>query len=128
MLSRSASAALLALILEACSGTMTESVSELPKPQVDMGGRWLLLAPNAPSCGMEFRETAAGLEGTIAPEGGCPGNFFTSRHWALDQSGLVIKDHNAVPLAQLAFVGGRFQGKSTAGTQITLARSLLPTN
>jgi hypothetical protein len=126
---RNAGAAIVAaLALSACAGTLSPAVEEPPKPQLDMNGRWLLSAPNSPACGMTFREAAGGQEGTIAPEGGCPGNFFTSRHWAFEQGALVIKDHNMAPLAHLSFAGGRFQGKAETGTQITLARSILPSN
>ena len=65
----------------------------------------------------EFRRHARGAgEGTIAPEGGCPGNFYTSRKWTFEQGALVIRDHNGQPLAQLALAGpGRFEGKATNG-------------
>ena len=53
----------------------------------------------------------AASEGTIAPEGGCPGKFFTSRKWTFDQGGLTIRDHNGQPLAQLSDAGRRFEGK-----------------
>ena len=46
--------------------------------------------------------TPAAADGTIAPEGGCPGKFYTSRKWTYDQAGLTIRDHNGQPLAQLA--------------------------
>ena len=66
---------------------------------------------------------APAAQGTIAPEGGCPANFYTSRKWTFDQTGLVIRDHNGQPLAQLALAGpGRFEGKATAGAAVTLAR------
>jgi hypothetical protein len=72
---------------------------------------------------MNFGGTPEAPEGTIAPEGGCPGNFYTSRKWTFDQTGLVLRDHNGQPLAQLALAGpGRFEGKATAGATITLAR------
>ena len=45
---------------------------------------------------------AAAVEGTIAPEGGCPGKFFTSRKWTYDQAGLTMRDHTGQPLAQLS--------------------------
>ena len=67
---------------------------------VTMTGRWILAAPNAPSCGMNFASSPGGQDGTIAPEGGCPGNFFTSRHWTLAQGTLTINDHENKPLAQ----------------------------
>lgn len=124
-----ASAAVLMISLAGCAGTggLLPGVEEKPPaPKVDMAGRWLVITPNAPSCGMIF---GAGADsGTIKPEGGCPGDFFTSRHWALEQDELVIRDHNSEPLAQLKFAGGRFEGKSAKGLQITIARTILPVN
>jgi hypothetical protein len=115
------------LALAACTGSLPGLQEEKPPaPKVDMSGRWLLIAPNAPSCGMTFG--AGAQSGSIKPEGGCPGDFFTSRHWAMENGELAIRNHNEELLAQLRFVGGRFEGKSTAGLQITLARSILPTN
>ena len=73
---------------------------------------------------MTFRSASpADAEGTIAPEGGCPGKFFTSRKWMFDSNGLSIRDHNSEPLAQLSAAGGaRFDGKATAGDPVTLTR------
>jgi hypothetical protein len=124
-----AAVAALMLVLAGCAGTggLLPGVEEKPPvPKVDMAGRWLVITPNAPSCGMIF---GAGTEGgSIKPEGGCPGDFFTSRHWALEQDDLVIRDHNGEPLAQLKFAGGRFEGKSAKGLQVTIARTILPVN
>ena len=90
---------------------------------VDMGGRWFLAASGVGMCAMTFNATPGALEGAIAPEGGCPGNFFTSRQWALSQGALVIRDHNGAPLVQLASVGpNRFEGRTAAGEAISLAR------
>ena len=61
-------------------------------------------------------------DGTIAPEGGCPGKFYMSRKWAYDQTGLTLRDHNGQPLAQLAGEGGNFQGKATSGEPVALMR------
>jgi len=72
---------------------------------------------------MNFGVTPEASEGTIAPEGGCPGNFYTSRKWTFEQSSLVVRDHNGAPLGQLTLAGpGRFEGKATAWQPITLAR------
>jgi hypothetical protein len=72
---------------------------------------------------MTFGAAAPGAaEGTIAPEGGCPGQFYTSRKWSFDSAGLVIRNHNSEPLAQLTAAGGRFAGQSSAGEAITLTR------
>jgi hypothetical protein len=94
-----------------------------PSATVDMGGRWFLAASGVGMCAMTFNATPGALEGAIAPEGGCPGNFFTSRQWALSQGALVIRDHNGAPLVQLASVGpNRFEGRTAAGDVISLAR------
>ncbi|HVV78878.1 MAG TPA: AprI/Inh family metalloprotease inhibitor [Pseudolabrys sp.] len=123
------SGALLMLSLAGCAGTggLLPGVEEAPPaPKVDMAGRWLVITPNAPSCGMLFGAGADG--GTIKPEGGCPGDFFTSRHWAMENGELVIRDHNSDPLAQLRFAEGHFEGKSAKGLQVTLSRSTPPAN
>ena len=124
-----ASAALLVISLAGCAGTggLLPGVEEKPPaPKVEMAGRWLVISPNAPSCGMIFGAGADG--GTIKPEGGCPGDFFTSRHWAFEQGDLVIRDHNSELLAQFKSAGGRFEGKSAKGLQVTIARTVLPAN
>jgi hypothetical protein len=127
--SKIANVVVLMLSLAGCAGTggLLPGVEEKPPaPKVDMTGRWLVITANAPSCGMIF---GAGTDsGTIKPEGGCPGDFFTSRQWALEGDELVIRDHNSEPLAQLRFVGGRFEGKATNGMQVTVARTALPVN
>jgi hypothetical protein len=87
-----------------------------------MAGRWMLSAPNAPACGMNFEGAPGQTQGAIEPEGGCPGKFFMSRHWQLAQDQLTINDHENEPLAQLKFAGGHFEGQSTAGTPVRLAR------
>jgi hypothetical protein len=81
-----------------------------------------LSAPDAPSCGMNFAGAPNAHDGTIAPEGGCPGKFFTSRHWTLRQGGLTINDHENQPLAQLTFANGHFEGQADAGAPVTLGR------
>jgi hypothetical protein len=92
-------------------------------PPINMAGRWLLGSPGRGQCNMVFGAASPGAaEGTIAPEGGCPGKFFTSRKWNYDQGNLTVRDHNGQPLAQLSSTGGRFEGKSTAGAPITLTR------
>ena len=72
---------------------------------------------------MTFGGTPDAGEGTIAPEGGCPANFFTSRKWTFEQGALVIRDHNGQPLGQLAqSAPGRFDGKAASGQQVLLSR------
>jgi hypothetical protein len=91
--------------------------------QVDMTGRWTLASPGRGQCAMNFGGGPAAPQGGIAPEGGCPGNFFTSRHWNFEQAGLILRDHTGAPLGQLSAAGhGRFDGRSVAGEPITLYR------
>ncbi len=71
---------------------------------------------------MNFGHMPAAAQGTIAPEGGCPGNFFTSRKWTFEHSALIIRDHKSEVLAELAFASGRFEGHQTGGGGVSLAR------
>jgi hypothetical protein len=72
---------------------------------------------------MTLGGTAGGSDGTVAPEGGCPGNFFTSRRWAYDQDQLLIKNHTGEVLARLAFAPpARFEGQTANGDTISLTR------
>jgi hypothetical protein len=92
-------------------------------PPVALAGRWTLSSTGAGSCAMTFGAVADASEGTIAPAGGCPFNFFTSRKWSYGEAGLVIRDHNAQILAQLAPAGpNRFEGKTGSGQQVALSR------
>jgi hypothetical protein len=94
-----------------------------PGSAPNMTGRWTLSSPGAGSCAMAFGGAVGAGEGTIAPEGGCPGNFFTSRKWSFERDALVIKNHLGEALAQLKTAdAGRFDGQSTAGQQVTLSR------
>lgn len=125
---RTAAGVLMVLMLAGCAGEQLSlggspaAPTAAPAPAVTMAGRWMLSAPNAPPCGMNFGGAPGAKEGSIAPEGGCPGNFFMSRHWALEQGALTINDHENNPLAQLKLAGTRYEGQSTAGTPVTLAR------
>ena len=92
-------------------------------PPTNLAGKWTLSSPGAGSCAMTFGAQPQASEGTIAPAGGCPYNFFTSRKWNYTTAGLVIRDHNAQTLAQLSPVGAdRFAGKTNAGQDVTLSR------
>ena len=117
---RTAGALVMTLMLAACA----TNDGPTAQPQSDMTGRWMLSAPNAPACGMEFNGAPGQMQGTINPEGGCPGNFFTSKRWsfAQDTLTLTIADDKDAPLAQLALGNGQFTGKSTAGMPVTLSR------
>jgi hypothetical protein len=118
---------LVAAMLAGCAGSPFGDTAPTapPAPTAEMAGRWILAAPNAPVCGLNFGGTPGAQGGRVVPEGGCPGNFFTSRHWRLDQGMLVIDDEENQPLAQLTFAGGRFEGQAAAGMAVTLTRQTL---
>jgi hypothetical protein len=103
---------------------------QLTAPPVDMVGRWRLAAASGGACFMTFGVAAgapgapgapggAAAQGMIAPEGGCPGNFFTSRKWAFEDGELIIHDFKGQTLARLAYSGDHFQGENGA---LTLTR------
>lgn len=105
------------------NGQTATQTSRPAQPPISMAGRWMLAQPGRGQCNMTFRASADGVEGTIAPEGGCPGKFFTSRRWSYDANGLTIQDHNSQTLAQLSNDGsGRFEGKAATGETITMTR------
>jgi hypothetical protein len=129
--------AMLALAMLALAGCSTQQLgvveSSAPAPgavpvqpsapPVNLAGRWLFSSPGRGQCHMTFgAASATAAQGTIAPEGGCPGKFFTSRKWTYEQSGLVMRDHNSQPLAHLSGGASQFTGKSTAGEPVTLIR------
>jgi hypothetical protein len=92
-------------------------------PPSDLAGRWTLSSTGTASCAMTLGAVPGATEGTIAPAGGCPFNFFTSRKWSYSEAGLTIRDHNAQTLAQLTPAGpSRFEGKTTAGQDVALSR------
>jgi hypothetical protein len=120
-----------ALALAACntdgvgganSGASSSAFSQPTTPPTPIAGRWLFSSPGRGQCNMTFGAVNAGAaDGTIAPEGGCPGKFYMSRKWTYDQSGLTMRDHNDQPLAQLSGAGGHFDGKATTGEPVALA-------
>jgi hypothetical protein len=129
---RTAALALAVLALAGCSGfggldlssTNAGAPAQAPAapPAVNIAGRWLLSSPGRGQCHMNFgAASGAATEGTIAPEGGCPGKFFTSRKWTYEQGSLVMRDHNGRVLAQLSETGGRFDGRAASGEEVTLA-------
>jgi hypothetical protein len=91
-------------------------------PPVDLAGRWRLSAAGGGGCYMTLGEAPGAVSGTIAPEGGCPGNFFTSRKWTFESGVLILRDHKGEPLARLSYAGGRFEGQDTGGGAISLTR------
>jgi hypothetical protein len=92
-------------------------------PQAAMTGRWVLVSPGRGQCNVNFSGGPGAPNGGVAPEGGCPGNFYTSRNWNFEQAGLILRDHTGAPLGQLSAAGhGRFDGRSVAGEPITLYR------
>jgi protease inhibitor Inh len=126
---------LTAAAVAACTTTpqLTAAPSEPPQPSpaptppppqrppIDLAGRWRLAAASG-ACLMTFASTPGAADGTIAPAGGCPGNFFTSRKWTFEHDMLIIRDHKSEALAELSFAAGHFQGQATGGGSITLAR------
>ena len=116
---------LVVFTLTGCAGDQVSVGSSAPAPapiDASMTGRWTLAAPNAPSCGLEFRGAEGARNGAVAPDGGCPGNFYTSRRWAMQGNVLTIADDENQPLAQLRPGGTRFEGQSTNGVPVTLER------
>jgi hypothetical protein len=112
---RVAGGMLMALMLAACAG------APLPA-QNAMSGHWKLSAPNAPFCDMNFEGEPGADQGTILPDGGCPGELFKSRTWVLAQNTLTIGDDQNRPLATLTLTGSRYQGTSASGMPVTLTR------
>jgi protease inhibitor Inh len=122
---------LAASLLAACASDRTAPAAAIDPPRAPsrsappeaLAGRWMLASPGSGTCGMNFGAAPGAAEGTIAPEGGCPGNFFTSRKWTFENGSLVIRDHNGEPLAQLALAApSRFDGKATSGQDLSLTR------
>jgi hypothetical protein len=109
------------------AGSGTAAAPSSPQavaPPVSLAGRWSLSSPGTGSCAMTFGASQQdATEGTIAPGGGCPFNFFTSRTWSYTEAGLTIRDHNAQALAQLTPAGSnRLEGKTSSGQEVALSR------
>jgi hypothetical protein len=120
-----AGAILMLAILGACATTPAPEpvpVAAPPPPPTDLAGRWRLTAAAGGGCFMTLGDAAGAAQGTMAPEGGCPGNFFTSRKWTFEQGNLIIRNHKGEPLAQLSFTGGHFEGKDNSGGALSLSR------
>ena len=70
-------AVLLFILLGGCASQPTGAPAAgtpYGAPPEPMAGRWQLAAAGASQCVMNFGGTPDVGEGTIAPEGGCPGN------------------------------------------------------
>jgi protease inhibitor Inh len=93
----------------------------LTPPPIDLAGRWRLTAAAGGACFMTLGNAPGATQGTIAPEGGCPGNFFTSRKWTFERDALIIRDHKGQTLAQLSFTGGHFEGQDDKGGTLSLS-------
>jgi hypothetical protein len=128
---KAAAALLVIAALGGCAGSRTEPAPEVPAappplppptpPPLDLTGRWRLTAPGS-GCYLNFGHMPGAAQGTIAPEGGCPDNFFTSRKWTFEHGALIIRDHKGEALGDLSFAGGRFEGHETGGSEFSLAR------
>jgi Protease inhibitor Inh len=90
-------------------------------PPVDIAGKWKLAAAGG-ACLMTLTANPGATDGKIAPAGGCPGNFFTSRKWTYEKDTLTIRDFKGQTLADLSFANDHFEGKNSGGDAITLAR------
>jgi hypothetical protein len=93
-----------------------------PPPPIDLSGKWRLSMAGGGACLVTFGDTPGTAEGSIAPAGGCPGNFFTSRKWTYERDTLIVYDHKGEILARLSFSAGRFEGQAVGGGEISLAR------
>jgi hypothetical protein len=106
----------------------TDAAAAAPPP-VDLAGRWQLSAAAGGACFMTFGKAAgnaaaAAPQGTIAPEGGCPANFFMSRKWAFEHGMLIIRDFKGRQLAQLSYLGAHFEGQDASGSALTLSKQM----
>jgi hypothetical protein len=112
------------LLAAGCTGDMRSSTGPAAAPAappVNMAGRWRLVSASGGACAMTFTSTAA--EGSIAPEGGCPANFYTSRRWVYEQGTLLIQDHKRKPLIVMKQnAAGRFEGELANREVIWLER------
>jgi len=90
-------------------------------PPVDLAGKWKLSVATGGACLMTLTANPGASDGKIAPAGGCPGNFFTSRKWTYTNDALTIRDFKGQALAELSLADDHFEGKTSAGA-VTLAR------
>jgi hypothetical protein len=103
------------------SESMPARAPEIVPTAQAMSGRWTLTMPGTGACGMTFGPAAA--EGSIALDGNCPGKFTASRSWAIEPTGLFIRDQRGAVLAQLRMTEpGRLEGQTQEGAQVLLGR------
>lgn len=88
---RVAAGALIALVLAGCAGGSfgDSAPAAAQTPTTDMAGRWMLSAPDAPACGMNFTGAAGAREGLGLAGRWLPGQFFPEpaldhRRWRTD--------------------------------------------
>jgi Protease inhibitor Inh len=91
-------------------------------PPVDLAGKWKLSIAGGGGCAMTLGDTSGAAEGSVAPAGGCPGSFFTSRKWTYEHDRLIIRSHKGEVLVELSFANGRFEGQGLSGGAVTLSR------
>lgn len=118
------------MALAGCGGGASLLSDAPEKPQavaatmqeLGMEGRWVLAAPNAPSCGLTFTGPPSATEGRVTPDGGCPERFFLARRWRLADGTLTVVDGDGASLGSFRNAGDRFEGRSASETAITLSR------
>jgi hypothetical protein len=91
-------------------------------PPVDVAGKWRLSVAGSSACTVTLGSSTGASDGSVAPAGGCPGNFFTSRKWSYENDKLVIRNHKGEVLVQLSFASGHFEGQAAGGGAVTLTR------
>jgi hypothetical protein len=107
-------------------GSTKDKDKDLQRLIISMPGRWMLSSANRGQCGMDFTGAPKATEGAVRPGGGCPGNFFTSRTWVLQENRVIIRDHNGEELVKLEPAGSGssmwFEGQANTGERVMLAR------
>lgn len=107
-------------------GSLLTGTAEKPEApsitELGMEGRWMLAAPNAPSCGLTFTGAPGATEGRVTPDGGCPERFFLARRWRLADGMLTVVDDEGGALGSFRAGDTAFQGKSSSETALTLSR------
>lgn len=109
------------LSLTGCASQQLATANVADTSPGDLAGRWMLSMPQMPACGLNL---SGGLQGRIAPEGGCPGRFFTSRRYSLDNGTMTILDGENLPLGRLTARDDGFTGRAETGETVTLTRAL----